>query len=86
MIAARAWLAAPALLAVVQLSIPARAPATALQVAICGELNGPTVPIRLPAKPGGSDNAAGCKICHSAMRKRFGGSSSCDGEDASDAA
>jgi hypothetical protein len=67
--------------AALQLAIPAQA-AHPTMVAICG--NG--APIRLPMKDQGDgknrgDGQSCCKICHSAMRKRFAGGNCCDGDD-----
>ena len=65
-------------LAVLQLAIPAQA-ASPVMVALCGG----GAPIPLPLKNRGSDQPC-CKICHSAMRKRFGADNCCSkdgGED-----
>ena len=64
--------------AVLQLAIPAQA-VTPVMVAICGG----GAPIELPIKNRGSGQPC-CKICHSAMRKRFGADTCCledNGED-----
>ena len=64
-----------AALAAMQLAIPAQA-AHPVMVAVCGG----GAPIPLPMKNrGGSDPC--CKICHSAMRKRFAGGNCCDETD-----
>ena len=69
------------MLAALQLAIPAQA-AHPTMVAICG--NG--APIELPMKNQGDgknrgDGPSCCKICHSAMRKRFAGGNCCAGDD-----
>ncbi len=67
-----------AVCAVLQLAIPAQA-ASPVMVAICGG----GAPIELPTKNKDQGQPC-CKICHSAMRKRFGGDTCCSkdgGED-----
>jgi hypothetical protein len=83
----RVWMpGAPAVMALAQMTAPAPIGATFMLVPICGEYNGHAVPIRLPGKDDGPGGAPCCKICHSAMRKRIGGDTCCDGEDEADAA
>lgn len=66
-------------LATLQLAIPAQASSGSgypTMVAICGS----GAPIRLPMKNRSGDQGC-CKICHSAMRKRFAVGTSCCGDD-----
>ena len=87
MTTAKAWIAGgPALIALVQMTAPMPAHAQFMLVPICGENGGRAVPIRLPGKDNAPSGTPCCKICHTAMRKRGGGDSCCDGEDESDAA
>ena len=60
-------------LAALQLAIPAQA-AHPTMVALCGG----GAPIPLPTKNNDADKQC-CKICHSAMRKRFAGAT-CHGD------
>ncbi len=62
-------------LAALQLAIPAQA-AHPTMVALCGG----GAPIPLPTKNNEADKQC-CKICHSAMRKRFAGGTCCSGDD-----
>lgn len=65
--------------AALQLSVPAQA-AGPVMLQLCS--GGAPVPLPMKEK-----NAPGCKICHSAMRKRAGSSHCCgDEEDSPDAA
>ncbi|KUR70503.1 hypothetical protein AQZ52_17005 [Novosphingobium fuchskuhlense] len=61
--------------AVLQLAIPAQA-APPTMIALCGG----GAPIPLPMKNHDADKPC-CKICHSAMRKRFGGGTCCGEND-----
>ncbi len=66
-------------LAALQMAIPAQGattPAHPTMVALCGG----GAPIPLPTKNHDADKQC-CKICHSAMRKRFAGGTCCDGDD-----
>lgn len=81
-----AWrLGAPALLALAQMGAPVPLGATRLAVPVCGPEKGRTAPIPLRGKGQGPGSADCGKICHSAMRKRFGVDTSADGEDNTDA-
>ena len=71
------WLAA---LALVQLAAPMPAMANGVWIEVCGR----AAPVRLPLGGHRDDDRATCKICHSAMRKRFGVASCCEDEDARD--
>ena len=86
---AAAWrVGAPALLALLalaQMSVPVSAGAGTMLVPLCSLEKGRAIPLRLPGKNDGSDGAACGKICHSAMRKRFGADTSMGGEDDADA-
>ncbi|GEN99972.1 hypothetical protein NSE01_18050 [Novosphingobium sediminis] len=62
-------------LAALQLAMPVQA-AHPTMVALCGG----GAPIPLPTKNNEADKQC-CKICHSAMRKRFAGGTCCDGDD-----
>lgn len=62
-------------LAALQLAIPAQA-ANPPMVALCGG----GAPIPLPMKNHEADKQC-CKICHSAMRKRFAGGTCCGDND-----
>lgn len=62
-------------LAALQLALPAAAAHPAM-IAICGG----GAPIPLPMKNRGGDGPC-CKICHSAMRKRFAAGTCCSGDD-----
>ena len=68
-------------LAALQLAIPAQA-AHPTMVAICG--NGAPIPLPMKNQEDGKNQGDGqscCKICHSAMRKRFAGGNCCGGDD-----
>lgn len=62
-------------LAAVQLAIPVQA-ANPVMIALCGG----GAPIPLPMKNHDADKSC-CKICHSAMRKRFAGGTCCGDND-----
>lgn len=64
-----------AALAVFQLAMPLQA-AHPTMIALCGG----GAPIPLPMKNHDADNQC-CKICHSAMRKRFAGGTCCGEND-----
>ena len=82
----KAWIAGgPALIALAQMTSPMPGGAAFMLVPICGQYGGQPVPIRLPRKDDGPGGTPCCKICHSAMRKRVGGNTCCDGEDEADA-
>lgn len=66
-------------LALVQLAIPVQA-AQPQMVAICGGGAPIPLPLKLPMKNDGQDQGC-CKICHSAMRKRFAGGTCCGEND-----
>lgn len=74
------WFAAPALAAVMQLAMPMPAMAGGIMVQVCGR----AAPVRLPLGGHRDQDPMACKICHSAMRKRFGPASCCGNEDARD--
>ncbi len=66
-------------LAALQLAMPAQAASRLGQptmIALCGD----GAPIPLPMKDHEPDKQC-CKICHSAMRKRFAAGTCCDGDD-----
>ena len=83
---AKPWVAGGlGLLALAQMTAPAPVGARVVMAALCGDVAGRAVPIRLPGKGDAPPGAPCCKICHSAMRKRGAGNSCCDGEDPTDA-
>lgn len=66
-------------LAVLQLALPAQASAgfgSPMMVALCGG----GAPVPLPMKNHDAEKQC-CKICHSAMRKRFAGGTCCGEND-----
>lgn len=71
------WLAA---LALAQLAAPVPAAAIGVMIPVCGR----AAPVRLPLGGRHDSDPAACKICHGAMRKRFGPASCCGNEDARD--
>lgn len=69
-----------AALALVQLAAPMPVIANGVMVPVCGR----AAPVRLPLNGRHDDDRGACKICHSAMRKRFGVARCCEDEDARD--